>query len=679
MKVRFLLIIIVLSGALSGWAEDIPGKKCKQRDDCDNFELQHCVLGHCLWNGTGIDKYGCCYGEHRLVADFVGLDNNQWIIADIDCGKWGEQCGWDVKDGGYMCVKAIDNQTTFYEDPSGKHPRECDFTCHPRCEGKECGPDWCGGSCGECPAGQVCTKDGKCCTPQCDGKECGPDGCGGTCGECQKGQKCVMNQCIWPKGSIIGPSGCCYKNHSISLNMVGGVFVKDCGKEGKTCGWESKNNGYRCVDRIDNKTTFMEDPSGEHPRECDFDTCIPQCQRKACGDDSCGGSCGSCKEGEECIHPEASDAWCCKRQCDGKECGPDGCGDVCGICKGLKVCEDGKCVYDYGCKPHPLKMGCPNCACEKCVCDQFPQCCTVQWSAVCADVCKYRCGGCHPCKPDCDGKECGDDGCHGKCGYCPKGMYCSNYHCKPCSCDGRECGKNQCGEDCGKCPAGQECTKDGKCCTPQCDGKECGSDGCGGSCGTCQVGFRCNHGKCVKCDGNICKENGYMCGKDACGNVCGMCDGGVCVYHMCYYCAGYCDGYECGDDGCGGSCGHCGPCEECISHHCKPIPDCEVPPEPVPDTAEDIHVEKDAVEVVDSGNTGKDVKKDEHGNGNDRDEKKSGDSIKDVKGIDNGGAPPMRPSGGGCATGKGAGSGILLILMGVLGLFLLRKRKKDVE
>ncbi len=40
-----------------------------------------------------------------------------------------------------------------------------------------------------CPGG-VCS-DGACCAPDCDGRECGDDGCGGTCGACEDGAECL--------------------------------------------------------------------------------------------------------------------------------------------------------------------------------------------------------------------------------------------------------------------------------------------------------------------------------------------------------------------------------------------------------------------------------------------------------------------------------------------------------
>ncbi|MCH9716084.1 MAG: hypothetical protein K0U52_03245, partial [Gammaproteobacteria bacterium] len=61
--------------------------------------------------------------------------------------------------------------------------------CQPECDGRQCGDDRCGGSCGDCAHGP-CSPYGTCCTPTCNGKKCGPDGCGGTCGTCPKDQTC---------------------------------------------------------------------------------------------------------------------------------------------------------------------------------------------------------------------------------------------------------------------------------------------------------------------------------------------------------------------------------------------------------------------------------------------------------------------------------------------------------
>lgn len=90
------------------------------------------------------------------------------------------------------------------------NPGDDTTTCTPACDGKVCGPDGCGGTCGTCEPGVPCN-NGVCeCTPDCAGKECGPDGCGGSCGECPEGGTCDMGICCVPDcdGKECGPDGC---------------------------------------------------------------------------------------------------------------------------------------------------------------------------------------------------------------------------------------------------------------------------------------------------------------------------------------------------------------------------------------------------------------------------------------------------------------------------------------
>jgi hypothetical protein len=56
-----------------------------------------------------------------------------------------------------------------------------------------------------------------------------------------------------------------------------------------------------------------------------IDTC--SCVNKNCGDDGCGGSCGTCSDGVTC-----NNGVCCNKNCSGKNCGDDGCGGSCGTC-----------------------------------------------------------------------------------------------------------------------------------------------------------------------------------------------------------------------------------------------------------------------------------------------------------------------------------------------------------
>jgi hypothetical protein len=75
--------------------------------------------------------------------------------------------------------------------------------CTPDCNGKQCGPDGCGGVCGVCVAPLKCNEttwqcyDPSACVPNCAGKQCGDDGCGGVCGTCPPGYYCGhTGQCL---------------------------------------------------------------------------------------------------------------------------------------------------------------------------------------------------------------------------------------------------------------------------------------------------------------------------------------------------------------------------------------------------------------------------------------------------------------------------------------------------
>ena len=166
-------------------------------------------------------------------------------------------------------------------------------------------------------------------------------------------------------------------------------------------------------------------PTADASAEEDTDgelACTPVCDGvhgpSNCGDDGCGGSCGSCSAGWSCVDGSCEEG--CTPSCIGKECGDDGCGGSCGSC--------------------PIA------------------------APVCTSV-----GACAPdCEPDCDAKECGGDGCGGSCGSCPgvapnctEAGICAP-DCKP-DCEGRECGDDGCGGSCGDCTSGLSCLAAGRC------------------------------------------------------------------------------------------------------------------------------------------------------------------------------------------------------------------------
>ncbi|GMV40768.1 MAG: hypothetical protein AMXMBFR64_24840 [Myxococcales bacterium] len=183
----------------------------------------------------------------------------------------------------------------------------------------------------------------------------------------------------------------------------------------------------------------------------------------------------------------------CVTQCLGKVCGDDGCGGQCGTCPGKLQCAEGACVVGGVCGD------------AKCESEVGETC------ANCASDCGCGvgvCVGAACCFPSCGGAECGGDGCGGVCGTCAPLLSCSGGVCLAL---GETCGDGACdpeaAETCKTCVAdcscgGGLCMPDQTCCTPSCEGLACGGDGCGGSCGSCAGSQICVEGQCViECQG----------------------------------------------------------------------------------------------------------------------------------------------------------------------------------
>jgi hypothetical protein len=258
--------------------------------------------------------------------------------------------------------------------------------------------------------------------------------------------------------------------------------------------------------------------------------CIPDCgpedAKKVCGADGCGGSCGKCGDGFECNQDDGTcfeaftDCASCAAACGDDAGGPNCCLEDDQKCNGLKIvtCAD---AYpdedDCVCWQWPEEEG-DDCEDPLQVCQDLPDgsgacvCEFLTCDAGCCPTAAYTtCDGQGECcVPDCDGKECGEDGCGGLCGVCPEDTFCvSDLGTCLTVCD-NECtvpGETKCqgnfafktcieiqvgGEPCmvwdadlTDCPAQNTCA-DGACaCQPNCLGKNCGDDGCGGSCGSC--------------------------------------------------------------------------------------------------------------------------------------------------------------------------------------------------
>ncbi|MBM4370807.1 MAG: hypothetical protein FJ098_04090 [Deltaproteobacteria bacterium] len=149
------------------------------------------------------------------------------------------------------------------------------------------------------------------CVPSCEGRACGDDGCGGSCGTCPDGSLCLVKG-----GSALCVSQSCPPGERICQQNL----VLECAADGSEYGVveDCSLEAQHCVDGA---------CSG----------CEPLCGGKQCGDDSCGGSCGSCGPSMACMEGR------CLPSCDQSLCPlTQECIDVAGhlsLCGGLITFE----------------------------------------------------------------------------------------------------------------------------------------------------------------------------------------------------------------------------------------------------------------------------------------------------------------------------------------------------
>eukprot|EP01097_Dermamoeba_algensis_P005464 TRINITY_DN3476_c0_g1_i4.p1 TRINITY_DN3476_c0_g1~~TRINITY_DN3476_c0_g1_i4.p1 ORF type:complete len:824 (+),score=241.26 TRINITY_DN3476_c0_g1_i4:168-2474(+) len=352
----------------------------------------------------GRDGYQC--SAHEIGHNFGSPHDFRSGNQDIMSYEQSKYDGFSDQSYAQMCNHLSSQGYRCLPKPSAE------TTCTPKCSGKNCGDDGCGGLCGSCKTGQQC-KSGTCasaaasCVPNCMGTECGDDGCGGSCGTCPDGTSCsdTQRRCV-SKTPTCTPD-CKNKGCGVSDGCDGVCGVG--------CDFISTFMGFKC----DASTGFTCGQPGNKPPPPP-PACTPKCDGKTCGDDGCGGSCGSCGRGSTC-NTITSQCSCvpqtsCQAQkktcgtifngCDTETCGPDctttctpnpnackdkSCGFVsngcemvnCGGCSSTpepQICSNNKCIKNDACAACAADATCENGRC-KCrpgfvgtgtICMQFP-------------------------------------------------------------------------------------------------------------------------------------------------------------------------------------------------------------------------------------------------------------------------------------------------------------------
>jgi hypothetical protein len=321
---------------------------------------------------------------------------------------------------------------------------------------------------GDCTIDEIC-RDGTCvsstlppapdgglggCTPENEAEICGVGAFCNVDGRCATLPDCEQG---CPNGFVCNALNVCVRETPCGPNCPDNLFcngLERCDTGSGECLPGEPPCGEQACSEESRDCLCAGDGDCDPGETCDIGTgacsCTPDCGTDVCGDDGCGGSCGTCEgANDSCVNGQCV----CTPDCNGRECGDDGCGNECGPGCGFAndVCVDGQCQ----------------------------------------------------CTPDCDGRECGDDGCGNECAPgCGGGETCSPNglcDCVP-DCTNKQCGDDGCGNECAPgCTGGDVCNGIGICeaCTPQCTGLECGPDGCGGNCGVCHPSQSCTTGDCT--------------------------------------------------------------------------------------------------------------------------------------------------------------------------------------
>lgn len=574
-----------LEGELDGCIPDCNDKKCGP-DGCGGF------CGTCKGNNQA-----CLEGKCECVP----------YCGDNECGDNG--CGG-------TCGTCGSEENCCYGNCISTRPYcSCHCTCwyataDTTCNGYDCGPtcfnvcqDTCSGDAGGLRSYSGDCYLGECndCSPKCDGKQCGDDGCGGTCGMCDQGFACVDSACLavdcnfasegapCNDGTMCTTEGTCHNGECSGTNVVDCTDQVDCTDD--ICdpekGCVSKENDENCDDGIECTTDSCSKSEGCQ-YELDHDICDDD---NVCTTDRCDfeqgcvnvGNQAFCDDGNDCTGPDICDG---EGECFGEpyDCNEHG---ICDPESRYCLCAE-RYSGDYCDACADGYIGYPECIddlCDPDPCHGHGICDTVDASCTCDNP--YMNEDCSVCTegyigyPECRDNPCNPDPCHGHgvCNGTDGSCTCDNEYmtadcgacqansggypdCVPCSCTvGDDCCMNGCFWD----AQGTTCGESNFACTiMQCNTEhacvEIVSEGCLIE-GTCvSEGQQQDTDGCIACDPSRNKRDwSYM-------------DGTVCVddnacTHSDKCTSGICSGTDY-------SCASPGLCETAIGATCDGLGGC---------------------------------------------------------------------------------------------------------
>jgi hypothetical protein len=471
---------------------------CLKDADCGEKEDGNQCNGTLVCD-TGALPFKCIVDLETIVA-CSDPDEEDAFCLQSSCDQGTGECSFTPNHEGFLCDN-IDACTFNTKCVEGVCAGGSTVNCN---DGNPCTDDSCDGAVGcvnapneaPCSDGDACTTEDGCLDGECAGgpaPACDDDNvC--TTDTCAPGVGCIHEATA---GNCDDGNACTATDSCVEGKCIGAGQV-DCGDD-NPCTDNICDPADGCVSTL-NEALCNDGDICSTDDHCHLGDCIgagelPCDDGNACTDDSCDPNIGcqftvnngACDDADPCTDADACALGACvgqAKECsDGNSCTEDSC-NLTGECTFLALEEGTEC----GIGP--------------------------QWKCV---------GGQCQCDPQCDGNECGDDGCGGSCGACPnEADFCVNGSCICLTdCVGKVCGDNGCGGSCGSCniqnqicevgkcicpgtpcagkccPGEQVCSPEQECCQPQCQDKVCGDNGCGGNCGDCGEGEACNNGACV--------------------------------------------------------------------------------------------------------------------------------------------------------------------------------------
>ena len=142
----------------------------------------HKALRECGWAACNDPNAGSCADPGKDgAANRCGQWDDAWACnCDDACDQFGDCCA----DMATVCVSQGGSCAGVCGSPDPQGDCYCDEACAQN---------------GDCCSDYEAECSGGSCTPSCDGKQCGSDGCGGSCGTCEGSFECNADaQCVAP-------------------------------------------------------------------------------------------------------------------------------------------------------------------------------------------------------------------------------------------------------------------------------------------------------------------------------------------------------------------------------------------------------------------------------------------------------------------------------------------------